>query len=199
MRFNPDIHRRQSIRLRGFDYGSTGAYFVTIVTQGRECVFGDVVGGHMVLNDVGRMVWDVWNDIPGQYPGVDVDTFVVMPNHAHGIIWIRTDGVGAGPRACPGQEQSRHAGQPQGVAPTPMSLFDAVHRFKSFTTARYRFGVAEHGWPPFPGRLWQRNYWEHVIRNEQSLHAIRQYIADNPAIWETDDENPKRKNPPHQR
>ena len=114
------------------------------------------------------------------YPGVETDTFVVMPNHIHGIIFL----VGAGPRACPND-----AGQPQGVAPT-MPVPDIIHRFKTLTTKRYTDGVKQDGWTPFTGRLWQRNYYEHIIRNEESLIRIRDYIATNPARWSIDPENP---------
>ncbi len=106
--------------------------------------------------------------------------------------------VGAGPCACPALDgprtpptgQPHEEGQPQGVAPTPFSLFDAVHRFKTLTTTRYGTGVKNLGWPAYPGRLWQRNYYEHVIRNEIILERIRGYIATNPARWLLDPENP---------
>jgi putative transposase len=184
-------HHRRSIRLAAYDYAQAGAYFVTVCAQNRECAFGEVVDAEMVLNEPGRMVATVWRELPHHYPGVEVDTLVVMPNHVHGIIMLVGAGpcarpdVGAGPRACP----DGVSGQPRGVAPT-MSLPDVVHRFKSLTTARYRRGVLQDRWPPFSGRLWQRNYYEHVIRNEEELDAIRQYVADNPGRWEEDSENP---------
>ena len=134
----------------------------------------------MQLNPAGQMVQSVWDAVPKNYPRVDTDHFIVMPNHIHGVIVL----VGAGPRACP-----EFGGQPQGVAPT-MSLPDLVHRFKSLTTKHYITGVEKFGWTRFPGRLWQRNYFEHVVRNEDSLDRIRQYIIDNPAQWEIDRENP---------
>jgi REP element-mobilizing transposase RayT len=115
---------------------------------------------------------------PNIIQGGEIDAFVVMPNHIHGIIIL----VGAGPRACPA------LGQPQGVAPT-LSLPDVVHRFKTMTTKRYADGVEQCGWRLFPGRLWQRNYYEHIIRNEGDLDAIRRYIACNPLRWHLDREN----------
>jgi len=130
------------------------------------------------------MVESVWSDIPKYYSGVNVDAFVAMPNHVHGIIFLD---VGAGPRACP--EEGHKIGQPQGVAPT-LSLPDAVHRFKSLTTSKYMNGVRQNNWPPFRGRLWQRNYYEHVIRNKNELNLIREYILNNPAKWAFDPENP---------
>ena len=186
---NPENHRR-SIRLKGYDYSRAGGYFVTICVQNRECLFGNIVPcacPQMVLNGAGIMIQTVWQEIPNHYPGVNVDAFVVMPKHIHGIIIL----VGAGSRACPdsGPRACPNDGQPQGVAPT-LSLPDVVHRFKTMTTKRYAVGVKQHGWQPFPGRLWQRNYYEHIIRDDESLNRIRQYIAENPLHWYLDRENP---------
>lgn len=189
---NDRDQRRRSIRLKEYDYSQAGAYFVTIVTQDRGCLFGDVVDGKMQLNDAGQMVRSVWDDLPKYYAGVETDQFVVMPNHLHGVIVL----VGVGPRACP-----EAGGQPQGVAPTntrsaysdalrTLSLADVLHWFKTLTTQRYTAGVRESGWTRFNSRLWQRNYFEHVIRSEDSLNRIRQYILENPMRWEFDRENP---------
>ncbi len=211
MAYDPAKHHRRSIRLRGYGYSQPGAYFVTICTQNNEYLFGDVVDGGMVLNDAGQMVQGAWDELPANYPGIETDAFIIMPNHVHGIITIQPPDaksplspVGAGPRACPPlrppREQPpptgppsrpRHppppAGQPQGVAPTTiMSLPDVVHRFKTLTTKRYTDAVKHTGWRPFPGRLWQRNYWDHIVRNERELHHIREYIINNPAKWESD-------------
>ena len=95
MKYNPDIHHRRSIRLRGYDYSQKGLYFVTICTQDRLCLFGDIENGEMNLNDAGKMVRTIWDQIPAHYCGVEIDQFVVMPNHIHGIVII----VGAVPRA----------------------------------------------------------------------------------------------------
>ena len=105
MRIRDFQKNRRSIRLRGYDYSRAGAYFVTVCVQNRECLFGDVVDGKMILNDAGMMIQIVWNEIPAHYPGIEIDALVIMPNHTHGIVVI----VGAGPRACPVD------GQPQGV------------------------------------------------------------------------------------
>jgi REP element-mobilizing transposase RayT len=172
--------RRHSIRLKGYDYAQEGAYFITIVTQTRACSFGEIMDRVPQLNDAGRMIRSVWVDMAAHYPGVEIDAFVVMPNHIHGIVFL----VGAGPRACPND-----AGQPQGVAPT-MPVPDIIHRFKTLTTKRYADGVKQAAWTPFAGRLWQRNYYEHVIRDEESLNRIREYILHNPAQWDSDPENP---------
>jgi len=181
MRLDPDHHHRRSIRLKGYDYTQRGAYFVTICTQNRACLFGDIVDGKMLLNDAGRMVQTVWEAMPVHYMGVVIDAFVVMPNHIHGIVVL----VGAAPCGRPPM------GQAQGPAPTvAMSLPDVVHRFKTMTTKQYADGVKQSGWSPFPGQLWERNYYEHIIRGEDSPNRVRRYIADNPAQWELDRENP---------
>jgi len=205
MSYNPDIHQRRSIRLKGYDYATPGAYFVTVCTHERECLFGDIVDGVMRLNEAGRMVNTVWDEIPAHYPGIDVDAFIVMPNHIHGIVAIvgaaprgrpgpepSNVTVGAAPRGRPGSEPSKN-GQPQGVAPTAvgLSLPEVVNRFKTMTTKRYADGVKQNGWPVFPGKLWQRNYYERVIRNVNELSAIREYITRNPQQWSMDTDNPK--------
>lgn len=187
MKYNPEIHNRRSIRLQKYDYALAGAYFVTVCTQNRECLFGDMVDGKMSLNDAGRMIQLSWDELPIHYSGVETDAFIVMPNHVHGVIVL----VGAGPRACPEFNfQPQPGGQPQGVAPTTLSLPDLVHRFKTITTKRYTDGVKQTEWKPFLGKLWQRNYYEHIVRNEKSLNKIREYIINNPAQWEFDHENP---------
>ena len=89
MPYNPDIHHRRSIRLKEYDYSQVGAYFITIVTQARLCLFGDVVDGEMRLNDAGEMVRRLWDGMPDRFPSVETDEFVVMPNHVHGVIFIR--------------------------------------------------------------------------------------------------------------
>ena len=230
MPYDPARHHRRSIRLKGYDYTRPGAYFVTIVTQGRACLFGEVVAGEMRMNDAGRMVQQVWDELALFYEGVQTDAFIVMPNHVHGII-ILTGNVRATPRGCPnpqsgpgqargpaptsGSGQARGPaptvapaapshppmtqpyppmtqpyppmGQPRGVAPT-LGLPDVVHRFKTMTTKRYADGVRANQWPPFPGRLWQRNYYEHIIRDDQSWQRIREYILTNPLRWHLDRE-----------
>lgn len=186
MTFNPEIHHRRSIRLRGYDYTQAGLYFVTLCVQNRECLFGEIMDGGMRLNDAGKMIRAVWDEIPAHYPDADIDAFIAMPNHIHGIIAI----VGAGPRACPDHGQPLHHGLPRGVAPTGLSLPDVVHRFKTMTTKRYTDGVKQLGWPPFSAKLWQRNYWEHIIRNESECHRVREYIHNNPFQWERDSLHP---------
>ncbi|WP_299757204.1 transposase [uncultured Chloroflexus sp.] len=198
MKYDPEKHHRRSIRLKGYDYSQAGAYFITIVTQDRACLFGEVVDGEMRLNDAGRMVWDEWDALPDRFPGLELDAFVVMPNHVHGIIVLTGSAtVGAGLVPAPDGDMPAPDGVRAGLVPAPNeattrvapTIGDIVGAFKSITTVAYIRGVKQSGWPPFRGRVWQRNYYEHIIRNEESLNRIRQYIADNPLRWAFDRES----------
>ncbi len=183
---------RRSIRLRGYDYTQAGAYFVTIVTQDRAHLFGEVVGGDMRLNEYGQMVREEWFRAAALRPYVQLfdDEFVVMPNHVHGIIWIVDD-----------NDDNDDVGATRRVAPTPTatviprgpvsgSIGAIVGQFKSAVARRIN---ALRGTPG--ASVWQRNYYEHIIRNNEALNRIRQYIADNPIRWELDHENPAAQHP----
>ena len=186
MQYNPDVHHRRSIRLQGYDYSQAGAYFVTICTQNRECLFGDVLDGKMVLNDAGRMVQKWYIELENKFPDILCDEYVIMPNHFHTIII----NVGADLRVCPDKTQhdqmgehakmGEHAGSP---------LHCVVQWFKTMTTNEYIRGVKQNIWSPFPGKLWQRNYWDRIIRNEKEYDNIVGYIYDNPINWENDELN----------
>lgn len=163
---------RRSIRLHGFDYGQPGAYFVTVCTRDRACLFGEVVEGEMVLNAFGAIVQECWQDLPNHYPHVGLYEFVVMPNHVHGIIPLTGETVGAGLRPAPTTDVvSRRHGLPE-----------VVRAFKTFSARR----VNELRRHPFAS-LWQRGYYEHVIRNERDLERIREYIVGNPVNWTKDE------------
>jgi REP element-mobilizing transposase RayT len=303
--YDPSRHHRRSIRLKGYDYSQAGAYFVTILAQDRARVFGEIVDDAMQLNAAGEMVLAEWDALPSRFPTIELDAFVVMPNHVHGIIVITenpsnvvgaglvpapvavrddvgattvgattdqattdrattvgattvgattvgattdgattdrattdgatTDGattdrattvgattvgattvgattvgattvgattdrattdrattvgattVGATTRVAPTDADAATVVSP--VAPT---VGDVVGAFKSLTTVLYTRGVKQSAWPPFRGRLWQRNYYEHIIRDEAALVRIREYIANNPLQWALDRENPVR-------
>jgi putative transposase len=171
-------HHRRSIRLRDYDYTQDGAYFVTVCTHERRCLFGHVVDGAMVLNTWGHIMADEWERTAIVRPGVMLDAFVVMPNHAHAVIVIMggvDDAVGAQCIA----PLPKHGMTPNNVAPD--SLGAIVRGFKAAVTRRInRLPDA----PDHP--VWQRNYYEHIIRNEESLNQIRAYIATNPARWSQD-------------
>jgi putative transposase len=205
----------------GYDYARNGAYFITIVCQDRVDRFGEIVGGEMIMNDAGKMVRSVWDDLPKFHNGIFIDAFTVMPNHVHGIIVIDHDditqnqSVGAIPQWSPGindddnskpqndelpyqndfeminDNNNSNNGRARGRRPydsdyVKMSLSDVMNRFKSFTTHRYSNGVKMKLVPPFRKRLWQRDYWDHIIRNENEYQAIREYIINNPQSWEMD-------------
>lgn len=186
-RFNPDTYHRRSIRLRGYDYAQAGAYFVTICTQGRACFFGEVVNGEMRLNDAGWVVTRWWTELVHAFAAVETDAYVVMPNHMHGIIVIHADHhlVGADLRVGPDRARRvgphAHKGAHKGAP-----LHQIVQWFKTMTTNEYIRGVKTLGWLPFDGKLWQRNYYEHIIRDDADLARIRAYIAANPLRWKED-------------
>ncbi len=173
MKYDPAIHHRRSIRLRGYDYAWAGAYFITVCTQNRRCLFGDIAGGKMGLNDAGEMVVRWFFELNNKFPDIECDEFVCMPNHVHFIV------------VHPGTEKGEHAG-------SPVQVPAVVQWFKTMTTNAYIRGVKGHGWPPFPGKLWQRNYWDRIVRNEPELDRIREYIRTNPARWESDALNASR-------
>lgn len=180
-----DTRHRRSLRLLGYDYSQPGAYFLTICTLNRRSWFGKVVDRKMVLNHAGRMVQAVWKGLPERFHSVALDAFVVMPNHFHGIIVL----VGAqfiAPNACDRNKRWHSATSHQGAINRAPTLGEIVRVFKAATTRQIRLaGLREFGW--------QRNYYEHIIRGENSLNRIREYIATNPLRWELDRENPQRR------
>jgi putative transposase len=205
MTYDPERHHRRSIRLKGYDYAQAGAYFVTICAHGRECLFGEVLGGEMRLNAYGDIVAQCWDDLPRHYPTVGLDAFVVMPNHVHGIV-VLTDPatpapanagvVGAGLRparvgAAGGGADGEVVGEatPAGRRPAP-PLSEVVRAFKSFSARRVNELRGTGG-----ASVWQRNYYEHIIRNERSLGMVRDYIAGNPARWNADQLHPANASP----
>ncbi len=170
MPYDPAKHHRRSIRLAQYDYSQTGAYFVTICAHERNCLFGDVVDADMRLSDAGCLVQTAWDELPGRFPGVELDGFVTMPNHVHGIVVI----VGAG-LALPSK---------QGAASSAPTLGDVMRAFKSISALYVNRQLMR------SGSLWQRNYYERIIRDEAELQRIREYIETNPARWADDSENP---------
>ena len=180
--------RRRSSRLPGFDYAAAGAYFVTIVTQNRLCLFGEIIDYEMHLNDAGQAIARWWFELERKFTTIETDAFVVMPNHFHGIVTMSDPTVGAD--LCVGlpNEVPMHPTHPGAHTGAPLPTI--IQWFKTMTTNEYIRGVKRFGWPAFQGHLWQRNYYEHIIRDEDSLNRIRQYIVDNPARWDSDGENP---------
>jgi REP element-mobilizing transposase RayT len=188
MTCEPARHYRRSTRLKGYDYTQAGAYFVTLCTQGRECLFGAVVAGGMILNELGQIVYEEWKRSSEIRREIELDEFVVMPNHMHGVIWIlESDDVRAGDVRAHGRASDVRADgrPPQSPQRAPKSLGSFVAGFKSAVTKRIN---EQRGTPGVP--VWQRNYYEHIIRNDADLRRIREYIVNNPLKWELDQLHP---------
>jgi REP element-mobilizing transposase RayT len=174
--FGTRKYHRRSTRLRGYDYSRNGLYFITICTHQRECIFGEIIDGEMRVNKIGQIVLETWNKLPYRFPDIQLDQFVVMPNHAHGIIHI----VGA-----------IHE------SPLPNAPMDHIQRRRMLLSkiiGYFKMNSAKQinlirNTPAAP--IWQRNYHDHIIRNERSLNIIRGYILQNPLQWDLDRNNPK--------
>ena len=194
----PTQTRRKSIRLPGYDYSQNGAYFVTICAHNRQCSFGDVIDGEMVLNEYGKIVVQCWWDLPNHYKNMELDCFIVMPNHFHGIIVIANI-VRAGLKPAPthhGENMinaNNIAGAGLKPARTHHGLPEYIRALKTFSSKQINKIRNATGIP-----VWQRNYHEHIIRNDNDLNQIREYIQNNPLQWKTDENNPlkiKNQNP----
>lgn len=186
MKFNPEKHHRRSIRLKDYDYSAGGAYFITICTFQRQCLFGNITNAEMELSPLGKIVANEWLRTPQIRPNFELNEWIVMPNHIHGIIIINSpkqsnDGfVGAHSAPLPDISVQK------GIAyRRPRSLSSFISGFKSATTKQINIQRDAAGTP-----TWQRNYYDHIIRNDKSLQYIRQYIQNNPATWQDDQLNP---------
>ncbi|MBI1929542.1 transposase [Candidatus Poribacteria bacterium] len=213
MRYDPTIHHRRSIRLRGYDYTQVGAYFVTICVRERVCLFGKVADREMQLNEMGQVVVECWRNIPRHFPAVELDAFVVMPNHMHGILVLTNrvrSGVenamdvetAAGEGTSPLRQPVEKGNAGEGTSPLrqpvekgnagaetaplrrpTLGQVVAYFKYQSTKNINQRRGV--------PGsRLWQRNYYEHVIRDDTDLQQLREYVMYNPLKWELDQLHP---------
>ena len=203
MKYNPQIHHRRSIRLKGYDYSQAGLYFITICCGDRKCRFGEIVVGasladaqnadaQMILNEYGTIAYNEWIKLAERFSNFELDVFQIMPNHMHGIILLN-DSVEAGFTSAPNDNDKKNTqlqmgqplvemeGQPQRIAPTVGGIVGAykslvanacldIYKTKNETM----------------GKLWQRNYHEHIIRNEKSYQIISDYIINNPAKWNDD-------------
>ena len=161
MKYNPDIHHRRSIRLNEFDYAQAGLYFITICVRNRASLFGHIDAGEMILNGAGLMVERQWLELTHHFDEIKLHECVVMPNHFHGIIEL-VDNQNA-------------------------LIGEVIGAFKSLSTNEYIHNVNENGWQPFDEKLWQRNFYEHIIRNDESYLEISEYIQTNPLKWQEDE------------
>lgn len=173
--YDPVIHHRRSIRLRGHDYAGSNTYFVTVCVKNNRPLFGTVVNGRMALNDAGRIAAQCWLDIPNHFPHAALDEWVIMPDHVHGIVRM---GI-----AC-GEGIACHA--PAFGRPIAGALGTIIGAFKSAAThnIRRRTGLACQAPPQAPAPLWQRNYYDIIVHDERALGNIRAYIRNNPANWD---------------
>jgi REP element-mobilizing transposase RayT len=210
MNYNPEKHHRRSIRLKGYDYRREGAYYFTICCHQRRCLLGEIKDGVMHLNLVGAIVKAVWDNLPHHFPLIELDTFVVMPNHVHGIIVItdnhhnlesnrnyspnpdcRGEAFVLGCNDAPPESLSTNASPFPGYNDTSPprgtqsgSIGAILQNFKSVATRRVNRVTRN------SGTLWQRNYHEEIIRNEKAYENIRRYIVENSLSWDEDEENP---------
>jgi REP element-mobilizing transposase RayT len=207
-RYNPNIHHRRSIRLKGYDYTQAGLYFITICCQDRICRFGNVENGEMILNEYGQIAYNEWVKTPKIRPNVELGEFVVMPNHIHGIIRFLSRGELHSPEITHSPETTNqlhssdyenvigifdvtqppendlNSSDKGGVCKTPLrspsnNIGAIVRGYKSSVTKKINL-------LGFNGKLWQRNYYDHIIRIEKSYQTISEYIINNPAKWVDD-------------
>ena len=176
---------RQSIRLKDFDYDTGGVFFITICVHERRSLFGKISNGNMELNPIGQMVNDVWQHMPEHNSGLLLDNYIVMPNHFHALIglhkainFIRTANFDETMNT-----QTRNN-------PNAITLSGIVRKFKTVTMNKYKLGVLNDNWQPYNCHLWQRNYWDHIIRSDHDLGRCREYIANNPLKWHFDKLHP---------
>jgi putative transposase len=179
--YDPRRHHRRSIRLRGYDYAQAGEYFVTICTLERECILGTVTDGAMLLSSVGEIVKRCWGEIPGHFHNVELGEFVIMPNHLHGVILLREiprrDEVTSSLR----NDSEIETTQPIVKRPATLGQIVALYKYRSTKLINVIRSA--------PGkRFWQRNYYEHIIRDGDDYARIRNYIAENVGRWSEDKE-----------
>ena len=160
--YNPEIHNRKSHRLTNFNYSNKGSYFITICTHNRANLFGSICNNIMHLNNFGILVNKKYLELQFVYPNITLDAYIIMPNHFHGIITINKS------------------------LPNNKNLGNIIGRFKSETTHEYILGVKQNIFPAFDKKIWQRDYNDHLIRNEQSYINIKNYIINNPSLWKND-------------
>ena len=229
MPYNPNIHHRRSIRLKGYDYSQAGLYFITICCDNRMCLFGNVVNGEMELNDAGKIAYACWMEIPNHFPNAVLHEHIVMPNHVHGIVELvgakhfspdmpdmpdmpempNTSNASNTPNEYfPDNNRAKHFSpdmpNTSNTSNTPNEYFPDNNRAKGFSPLRspsktigsvvrgFKIGVTKwfrntmaDDFPP-QRQVWQRNYHEHIIRNEQSYQTISEYIINNPTKWADD-------------
>jgi REP element-mobilizing transposase RayT len=180
MPYDPNIHHRRSIRLKGYDYSANGAYFITICAKNQECLFGEIANGQILMSDEGKIASRCLRGIPDHYPDATVDANTVMPNHIHFIVRIESNNVGA-----------NNVGANMGVGannysplPTtqPIQRPHGTSRTIGSIVRGFKIGVTKQT----GHSVWQRNYYERIIRNDDEYRRIVEYILNNPMNWRND-------------
>ncbi len=168
-----NLPQRKQLRLKDYDYSTSSYYFITICTQNRECLFGTIVGAdsisarlEIVLNGAGKMIEMIYGNLINEFKGIELHEFVIMPNHIHGIVQIQENRAD--------------------MESAPTNLSTVIQSFKRHTTINYIQGVKDNIYPPFNKSIWQRGYYEHIIRTEAELNRIKEYILSNPEKWQED-------------
>jgi len=180
---NPtELPRRKQLRLPGYDYAFPGVYFVTICSAGKVAVFGSVSGESIVLSRAGEIVRAEWIGLAERFARLVLDEFVIMPNHLHGVLAFVGHAGGASPAG--GISPATMGGASPGASPSP-TLFDVIGAFKSISTIKVNKLLGRRGVP-----LWQRSYYEHIVRTGEDLRKIQRYILEKPLMWSLDPENP---------
>lgn len=186
MVFNPDIHHRKSQRLPGYDYSQAGAYFITLCVRDRACRLGEIRDGLMYLSYMGEIALQEWQNLPSRWPQLSLDAYVTMPNHIHGIFWLSVGAPLAGVRTnlAAQNADSQSAASNWAAARAAPTVGQVVGAYKSLVFQQCLAWAKNTNTQL--GVLWQRNYWERVIRNQAELTALREYINNNPMNWELD-------------
>jgi len=211
MKYNPNLHHRRSIRLKEYDYSQAGSYFITICCQDKLYRFGKIENNNIILNEYGTIAYNEWIKLPQRFTNLELDVFQIMPNHMHAIIVLNNSTVGAGLAPapnyiddtkyneipfCPGNIINEYFFDPNnndtlqtfraGASPAP-TVGGIIGAYKSLVANNCLdiFKIQNKA-DVYMGKLWQRNYYEHIIRNEQSYQTIACYIINNPAKWKDD-------------
>ncbi|MFT3892156.1 MAG: hypothetical protein QM730_11025 [Anaerolineales bacterium] len=195
-KFDPQKHHRRSIRLKGYDYSQAGGYFVTIVAWHRECLFGEVVHGEMQLNKIGKIVEWEWLELPKRLCYIELGASIVMPNHFHGILFFHENvrATRQGPTIVRSSKEPVQTIIDEGMDGSPVRPHGPKTASLGAILAQFKSRAKKRIWkfPEFKETpIWQRNYYEHILRNDHDLQNKTEYINANPLLWEQDEENPR--------
>lgn len=196
MFYNPEIHHRKSIRLKGYDYSRSGLYYITICVHKKVCLFGRIENNKMMLYEAGKMIEKEWLKLPQRFRNIKLHEYITMPNHFHAIIEIKNQNL-----AIKNNQNLQNVNLNTNILKlipeivvenniepnSKQDLGNIIGAFKSITTVEYINGVNQLGWQSFDRRIWQRNYWENIICTEKAYKSISQYIQNNPQNWKGDE------------